>query len=97
MEQMEHLISGNARSNNDELVDIRLEWWRPRRVDTNDVIPQPEEVEADSKQILEHDMDDMIDALHNVTNEGEGCGLRHERIMVWSRGSGFKAQVCELH
>ena len=79
VERMEHLVSGNILSNNDKPMDIRPEQWRPRSLDTNNVIPQFEEVEANSKQILEHNMNNMIDALHDEINKSKDRGLEHKR------------------
>lgn len=76
MEQLEHLISGSACFNNDELVDIHPERGRPTRVVTNEVIQQDEEHE-ELEEILEHDMDDMMHALIDGT---EDRGLAHEGV-----------------
>ena len=76
VEQLEHLISGSARFNNDEPVDIRPERGRPTRVVTNEVIQEDEEHE-ELEEILEHDMDDMMHALIDGT---EDRGLAHEGV-----------------
>lgn len=58
LKHLEHLMRDNIDININERVNIRYEQWRPRRLETNEVIQEPNKLLEESERILLHDMGD---------------------------------------